>query len=61
MADMRLLTLIEAARVLDVAPATLRAQIHREKLRATKRGRDWMVDEDEVARYRRESQAKRKG
>jgi len=54
------LTLTEAGRLLGVAPATLRAQIHREKLRAVKIGRDWVVDESEVARYRRESQGKSK-
>jgi excisionase family DNA binding protein len=51
-----LLTLVQAAKRLGVAPATLRAQIHREKLKAAKVGRDWLVEEEEVERYRRESQ-----
>jgi excisionase family DNA binding protein len=51
-----LLTLVEAAKRLGVAPATLRAQVHRDKLRAAKVGRDWLVEEAEVERYRRGSQ-----
>jgi excisionase family DNA binding protein len=50
-----LITLVEAARRLGVTPDTLRAQVHRKKLLATKVGRDWLVEEDEVERYRRES------
>jgi excisionase family DNA binding protein len=38
-----LLTLAEAAEESGLSAATLRKQIHNEKLRATKRGRDWMV------------------
>jgi hypothetical protein len=33
----------------------LRAQVHRERLTAFKLGRDWLVEEEEVDRYRRES------
>jgi excisionase family DNA binding protein len=52
------LTLVQAAKRLGVAPATLRAQIHRARLNAVKLGRDWFVEEDEIERYRRESQKK---
>ncbi|MBA2718812.1 MAG: helix-turn-helix domain-containing protein [Chloroflexi bacterium] len=52
---MALLTLVQAAEQLGVAPATLRAQIHRGKLRAQKLGRDWLVDKAEVERYRTDS------
>jgi len=51
-----LLTLVQAAKRLGVAPATLRAQVHRGKVNAAKVGRDWLVEEKEVERYRRESQ-----
>ena len=53
-----MLTLIQAAERLGVAPATLRAQIHRARLNAVKQGRDWFVEEGEVERYRRESRKK---
>jgi excisionase family DNA binding protein len=46
------MTLIEAAALLGVTPATLRQQIANGKLRATKRGRDWWVTAREVERYR---------
>lgn len=49
-------TLAQAAKRLGVAPANLRAQVHRDKLNATKVGRDWLVEDKEVERYRRESQ-----
>ena len=51
-----LLTLIQAAERLGVTAATLRAQIHRGKLKAAKLGRDWLVEATEVERYRQESQ-----
>lgn len=53
---MALLTLAQAAGRLGIAAATLRAQVHRDKLRAAKLGRDWLVEEAEVERYRRDSQ-----
>jgi len=56
---MALLTLVQAAEQLGVAPATLRAQIHRGKLRAQKLGRDWLVDNAEVERYRTDSLKRR--
>jgi excisionase family DNA binding protein len=48
-------SLAEAAQMLHVRPATLRAQVHRGKLAATKIGRDWLVSRAEVTRYRTES------
>jgi excisionase family DNA binding protein len=47
-----LLTLRQAATRLQVHPDTLRAQIHRGRLTGIKLGRDWLVDEAEVERYR---------
>lgn len=49
------MTLTEAAALLGVTAATLRQQIARGKLRATKRGRDWWVTAKEVNRYRAQS------
>ena len=49
-----MLTLTEAAERLGLSPVTLRVQIGKGKLRATKPGRDWMLTEREVERYRRE-------
>lgn len=48
-------TLIEAAALLGLNPATLRQQIHAGALKATKRGRDWFVDPKEVERYAKEN------
>jgi excisionase family DNA binding protein len=44
--------LAEAASILGVSHATLRAQIHRGRLNATKVGRDWLVTRSELERYR---------
>lgn len=49
------MTLIEAAAILGLTPATLRQQIANGKLRARKIGRDWSVSPKEVERYRIES------
>ncbi len=57
---MSFLTLVQAAERLGVAPATLRAQIHRGKLNAQKLGRDWLVDSAEVERYKAVSQNRTK-
>jgi|SRR3989304_2378315 len=45
------LTLTEAAKHSGISAATLRKQIHNHRLRATKRGRDWMVTAHELANY----------
>lgn len=45
------MTLTEAAALLGLSPSTLRVQILKGKLRATKRGRDWHVTPHEVKRY----------
>lgn len=52
---MALMTLREAARQLGITADTLRAQIRRDRLRANKLGRDWLVEGAEVRRYRRDS------
>ena len=48
------MTIEQAAERLSLAPATLRHQARAGKLRAEKYGRDWLVAEEEVERYRRE-------
>lgn len=45
----------DAAAILGVTTATLRQQIARKKLHATKRGRDWWVQPAEVKRYAKEN------
>ena len=50
------LTLREAASILRVTPDNLRGAIARGSLKATKKGRDWLVTESECARYQRENQ-----
>jgi len=50
-----MLTLTEAAQSLGLSPITLRIQIRNGKLKARKLGRDWIVTQREVERYRRES------
>lgn len=54
----RLIGLAEAAELLGVAHATLRAQVHRKRLRAHKVGRDWIVTAAEIERYRRDVQGR---
>jgi excisionase family DNA binding protein len=49
------LTLTEAAERLATSPDNLRGAIKRGTLKATKRGRDWFVDAEEVERYGREN------
>jgi hypothetical protein len=53
------MTLPQVAEALGVRTATLRAQIARTRLAAVRRGRDWYVAADEVARYRNEVQGRR--
>ena len=55
-----MLSLPEAARSLGLAPATLRQQIKKRKLKAHKMGATWYVSPLEVDRYRNE-QLRRKG
>jgi excisionase family DNA binding protein len=55
------MTINEAADYLGLAPATLRAQIGKGKIRGTKRGRDWWIVQREVDRYRIESRGQAKG
>lgn len=52
--------LAEAAELLGVSHATLRAQIWRGRLRADKVGRDWLVTAAEIQRYRSEVQEPRR-
>lgn len=47
-------TLKQAAELLGLSPTTLRVQILKGKLKATKRGRDWWVTPKEVERYSQE-------
>lgn len=49
------MTLREAAALLGVTPDNLRGAIKRGSLQARKLGRDWIVEEDEVERYRKDS------
>lgn len=46
------MTVKEAAEQLGLSPTTLRIQIMKGKLKATKRGRDWHITPREVERYR---------
>jgi excisionase family DNA binding protein len=58
------MTIPEAARILDLAPSTLRRQIANGKLAARRMGKagPWFVTEAEVERYRADSLGKqRKG
>jgi len=48
-----LLTLRQAATQLGITADTLRAQIKKGRLRATRPGRDWLVEAAEVGRYQR--------
>lgn len=52
---MALLTLKAAAEHLGITADTLRAQIRKGRLSATKLGRDWLVEANEVSRYQLES------
>ena len=45
----------EAAKILGLAPATLRQQIRNGKLKARKISRDWYLTPEEVARYAAEN------
>ena len=58
--DARLIGLAEAAELLGVSHATLRAQVWRGRLNAEKVGRDWIVTGAEIRRYRSEVQERRR-
>ncbi len=45
----------EAAKILGLAPATLRQQIRNGKLKARKVSRDWYLTVEEIERYRLEN------
>ena len=45
----------EAAKLLGLAPATLRQQIRNGKLAARQVSRDWYITTEEIERYRREN------
>ena len=57
--QLRPVGLAQAAEILGVDHSTLRAQVHRGRLRAFKVGRDWLVTDEEIDRYRREVQGQR--
>ena len=50
----RVKTLSEAAALLGVESGTLRRQVRLGKLKATKIGPIWIVDDEEIERYRAE-------
>ena len=52
---MAMMTLAQAAARLGVGADTLRHQVHNGRLQAILVGKTYLVDEDEVERYRRES------
>jgi len=56
-----ILTSMEAAAFLRITDSTIRAQIRRGKLKGKKRGGIWLFTLDEVERYARENQVRRKG
>jgi excisionase family DNA binding protein len=47
----RVLSLAEAAKESRLSPDTLRSQINKGRLKATKRGRDWAVSETDLVNY----------
>jgi excisionase family DNA binding protein len=56
-----LVTTLRAAEILGVSDGTVRAQIGKGKLGATKLGRDLVIRVDELQRYAREVQPRRRG
>jgi excisionase family DNA binding protein len=48
-------SLPQAAKLLGLAPSTLRHQVKNGKLRAVKVSRDWYITTEEVERYRTEN------
>jgi excisionase family DNA binding protein len=57
--DDEVLTLKEAHERIDVSVSTLREQAQRGRLKATLRGKTWLVLASEVDRYAREQKGKR--
>lgn len=55
------LTSMEAAACLRITDSTIRAQIKKGKLTGMKRAGAWFFTLEEVARYARENQIRRKG
>lgn len=53
------MTINDAAKLLGLAPSTLRDAIRKGTMRAEKHGRDHWIVPAEVERYRRERQGKR--
>ena len=53
-----LMTLAQASGALGITTSTLRVQVWRKKLKATKFGTTWVVTSAEVERYRKESLGK---
>ena len=54
-------SLPEAAKLLGLAPSTLRHQIKNGKLRARKVSRDWYLTTEEIERYRQEHRHSEEG
>lgn len=50
-----MMSLPEAAKSLGLAPATLRTQIYKGRIKAKRVARDWFITPEEVERYRKES------
>jgi len=53
-----LMTLAQASGALGITTSTLRVQVWRKKLKATKFGTTWVVTSAEVERYRKENLGK---
>ncbi len=51
-------TLRQAAELLGVSPTTLRVQLHKGRIKGKKHGRDWFVDGQTLAFYRKEVRQK---
>lgn len=45
-------TTVQAARILEISPDTIRKQILRGRLQAAKVGRDWLIEWDDLVAYR---------
>lgn len=58
-ADVKVVTLTEAARSLGLSPSTLRHQARSGRLYVWRFGRDLVLKQSEVERYRRESLRKK--